>query len=57
MKTKSQVFKKQALSSSELESVLGGKRQATKTYDGGTHQEIIEIDQIQTQYDLWNNAD
>lgn len=41
MKTKSQVFKKQALNSFELESVLGGKRQATKTYDGGTLQEII----------------
>ena len=42
MKTKSQVFKKQALSSSELESVLGGvKSQSAKTYDGGTLQEII----------------
>ncbi|WP_154653008.1 hypothetical protein [Segatella albensis] len=50
MKTKSQVFKKQVLNSSELESVLGGKRQATKTYDGGTLQEIIV-------YDLWNDAD
>jgi hypothetical protein len=29
MKTKSQVFKKQALNSFELESVLGGKHQAT----------------------------
>lgn len=50
MKTKSQVFKKQVLNSSELESVLGEKRQATKTYDGGTLQEIIV-------YDLWNDAD
>ena len=50
MKTKSQVSKKQVLNSSELESVLGGKRQATKTYDGGTLQEIIV-------YDLWNDAD
>ncbi|MEE3416769.1 MAG: hypothetical protein VZR53_15540 [Prevotella sp.] len=50
MKTKSQVLKEQALNSSKLESVLGGKRQATKTYDGGTLQEIIV-------YDLWNDAD
>jgi hypothetical protein len=41
MKTKSQVFKNQTLNSSELESVLGGKRQAEKTYDGGTLQEIV----------------
>ena len=50
MKTKSQVLKKQALNSSELESVLGRKRQATKTYDAGMLQEIIV-------YDLWNDAD
>ena len=50
MKTKSQVSKKQVLNSSELDSVLGEKRQATQTYDGGTLQEIVV-------YDLWNDAD
>lgn len=34
MKTKSQVFKKQALNSFELESVLGGKRQELQTMYG-----------------------
>ena len=41
MKTKSMVVKEQVISSAEFETVVGGKRESQKTYNGGTLQEIV----------------